>query len=420
MPKHRVPGRRRVLGGAALLAAALAAARPAPAQPTPGQAPAELRFGALFPLSGPLALLGDECVRGVELATEERNAGGGVLGRPARLLRTDVTDPAQAGAEARRLAGLPGTERPVALFGTLDGQLALAASQAAELASLPYLELAAGTDALTERGFRLLFRACPRATELASTALEAVPPLAALIGEAPAALRLGLLQDDALSPQALAETLEARIREQGLTLAARAGYRAQQPAEIAVALRRLRAAETQVLIHCSRAANPVPLFRALREEGWLPRAHLGLGGGYALADTALALGPELDFTLLGDLPQPRIDDRFAPGVAAFTEAYRRRYGAEPRSGHSLACYGGALMFYEAFQRAGATDPARVRAAILATDLPLGALPNGWGARFDERGQNGRARTVVLQWRGGVLSTVLPAEAAVAPLALAPP
>ncbi|MBX9699535.1 MAG: ABC transporter substrate-binding protein, partial [Acetobacteraceae bacterium] len=322
-----------------------------------------------------------------------------------------------AGAEARRLAGLAGAERPVALFGTLDGQLALAASQAAELAGMPFVELAAGLDALTERGFRLLFRTCPRATELASTVLEAVQPIAAALGGAPMALRLGLLHDDAPSPQALADTLEARFRDHGLNLAARVGYRAQPPGEVAAAVRRLRAVETEVLIHCSRGANPLPLFRALREEGWRPRAHVGLGGGYSLGDTAAAVGPELDHTLLGDLPQPRIDERFAPGIVGFLEVYRRRYGAAPRSGHSLACYGGALAVLEAVQRAGATDPGRLRTAMLATDLPLGALPNGWGARFDERGQNGRARTVMLQWREGVLTTVLPPEAAVAPLAL---
>lgn len=378
---------------------------------------AETRFAALFPLSGPLALAGDECARGVEMAAEERSATGGLLGRPLRIQRVDVTEPAQAQAEARRLATLTGAERPAALFGTLDGQLALAASQAAELGGMPYLELVAGTDALTERGFRQVFRACPRATELASTTLEAVPPIATLLGSTPATLRLGLLHDDALSPQALADTLEARVKELGYSLAARAGYRAQPPGEIAAALRRLRAAEVALLVHCSRGANPLPVFRALREEGWRPRAHLGLGGGYAMADTAQALGPELDFTLIGDLPQPRIDDRFAPGVGAFAEAYRRRYGAEPRSGHSLACYAGALLFFEAIQRGGSTDAARIRAAILATDLAVGSLPNGWGARFDERGQNGRARTVLLQWRGGALETVLPTEAAVAPLGL---
>lgn len=399
-----------------LLAASLPMAARAQTPPAAASA-AETRFAALFPLSGPLALAGDECARGVEMAAEERSAAGGLLGRPIRIQRVDVTEPAQAQAEARRLAGLQGADRPAALFGTLDGQLALAASQAAELAGMPYLELVAGADALTERGFRQVFRACPRATELASTALEAVPPIAALLHTTPSALRIGLLHDDAMSPQALADTLEARLKELGYTLSARAGYRAQPAGEVAAALRRLRAAETELLVHCSRGATPLPVFRALREEGWTPRAHLGLGGGYALADTAQALGPELDFTLLGDLPQPRIDDRFAPGVGGFGEAYRRRYGAEPRSGHSLACYAGALLFFEAIQRGGGSDAARIRTAILATDQAVGSLPNGWGARFDERGQNGRARTVLLQWRGGVLETVLPAEAAVAVLAL---
>jgi branched-chain amino acid transport system substrate-binding protein len=429
--------RRRLLLAAALPVAALAPCGPAlaqtapppaapqpPAAPGAAPAPGELRFGALFPLSGPLALLGDEAYRGLELATEARNAAGGVLGRPLRLLRTDVTEPAQAGAEARRLAALPAAERPFAMFGTLDTQLALAASQAAELQGLPYLELVAPGEALTERGFRLLFRSAPRTRDYAQTALEAVTPLSLLLGEAEAAVRIGVLHAaDAPGAEAVGLALEAGIRERGLTLAERAGYAVQQPAEMAAAVRRLRAASAQVVLHAGsgRGGDAVALFRALADEGWRPKGGVvGLGGGYMLRETAQALGAAFEGTLVADLPQPQMEERFAPGLAAFAEAYQRRYGAEMRSGHSAACFVGAMLFYDALQRAGAADAARFRGAVLAAEVPLRGLANGWGARFEERsGQNHRARPVLQQWRGRRLLAVRPADAAVAPVILPP-
>lgn len=393
----------------AAIAAALATPRRAAAQSS------EIRFGAIFPLSGPLALFGDESFRGLEMAAEERNAAGGVLGRPVRLLRTDVTDPSQAGAEVRRLAEAP--DRPVAMFGTLDTQLSLAASQAAELLGMPYLELDAPGDAVTERGFRMLFRSCPRASDVVRTALEIVPVLATLLDEA--APRLAILHGEGPGPEAHAAVVEAQMREAGLMLVERASY-AAQPSEITAAMRRMRAADVQVMLHVGRGADVVSLFRAMAEEGWRPRAVVGLGGAYVLAETAQAIGPGFEGTLVADLPQPQIEERFAPGIAAFADAYRRRYGTEMRSGHSIACHSGALMFFDALQRAGATEPARFRAAILATDIPEGGLPNGWGARFDERGQNQRARPVLHQWREGRLLAVHPPEAAVAPVALRTP
>jgi branched-chain amino acid transport system substrate-binding protein len=429
---------RRILLAAAPAAALLAwplpggsgGARAQPPAATPqapaanGTAPsaAELRFGALFPLSGPQAQLGDEAFRGLEIAAEERIAAGGVLGRPVRLLRTDVTEPAQAGAEAKRLATLPAAERPFALFGTLDTQLSLAASQAAELQGLPYLELTAAGDAVTERGFRLLFRTAPRTGEYARAALEAVAPLAALLGLQEAAVRIGVLHADAPGAEALGTLLEARIREQGMTLAERAGYVAQQPAEIAAAVRRLRTAEAQVILHAAgRGGDGVALFRALADESWKPKGGVvGLGGGYMLRETAQTLGAAFEGTLVADLPQPQVDERFAPGLAGFAEAYKRRYGADMRSGHSAACYAGALVFFGALQRSGAADAAKFRAAVLATDVAERALANGWGARFEERsGQNQRACAVLQQWRDGRLLAVRPAEAGVAPVALPP-
>ena len=116
-----------------------------------------------------------------------------------------------------------------------------------------------------------------------------------------------------------------------------------------------------------------------------------------------------------DFTQFAVNEAVAPGVQPFLELYKRRYGSEPRSGHSLAKYTGARVVLDALQRAGAMEREKIRAAVLATDVAEGTTPTSWGVRFDEKGQNLRARPFVAQWQGGQLVTVLPAEAAVAPL-----
>src|SRR3979411_3052744 len=63
-----------------------------------------LKIGAINPYSGPLALYGDEMARGYQIAVNERNAKGGVLGRKIELVRGDATNPQQAIAAVDQLA----------------------------------------------------------------------------------------------------------------------------------------------------------------------------------------------------------------------------------------------------------------------------------------------------------------------------
>src|SRR3974390_1242626 len=62
-----------------------------------------LRIGAINPYSGPLALYGDEVARGYQLAVDERNAKGGVLGRKIELIRGDAANPQQGIAAVDQL-----------------------------------------------------------------------------------------------------------------------------------------------------------------------------------------------------------------------------------------------------------------------------------------------------------------------------
>ncbi len=385
------------------------------ARPARAQAPAELRLGAVFPLSGPLALLGDESFRGLELAVEERNAGAGVLGRQLRLVRAAATDEATGAAETRRLVS--GNERVAALFGGLASSGALAGSQVAEAAGVPWFELGGLSDGFVTRGFRWVFRASPGAADFAATALDGVTEvLAPALGLQPRAIRLGIAHDEGSAGQSVGAAQEDLAKARGLTLVERASY-ASRPADLTALVQRLRGQEAEVLLHTGAVGDEMLLFRALREASWRPRMVIGTAGGYGLAETARSLGDALLGAMSADLTPFAVNERYAPGARAFADTYLRRYGAEPRSGHGLASFVGARLFLEALHRAGAPEKEKVRAAVLALDVAEGTTPTGWGARFDERGQNTRARPLLCQWQAGPQGlrqvAVHPAAAAVA-------
>ncbi len=389
-------------------AAPRAAATVTPAAPTSEP----LAFGALFPFSGSLSLLGDESFRGLDLAADERNAAGGLLGRPVRLLRGDASDPAQAASETKRLLE---QGKAAVVFGTYSSVVSFAASAISELAGVPYFELDALADPLTERGFKLLYRSGPLASACGVLTVDTLADTLAPAWQIdPPALKLALLHEDGLTGVALADAQARRCKERGLTLAERIAY-VTTTMDFAPLVQRLRGAAADVVLHTGHAGDVVMFHRAMKQAGWRPRMVIGAGGGYSLNDTAQALGADFEGVLNADVTQYRISDVVAPGASEVAAAYQRKYGAPPRSGHSLACFAGARVFFDVVQRAGSLDHDRLRAAAMATDLPAGASVGGWGVSFDDNGQNIRAVPYLTQWQKGALVTVAPREASVAPL-----
>ncbi|MBR0644859.1 ABC transporter substrate-binding protein [Plastoroseomonas hellenica] len=372
----------------------------------------ELRFGALYPFSGPIALLGDESFRGLEIATDERNAAGGVLGRQVRLMKGDAVDQNQAIGEVRRLMSV---ERVAAVFGTYASPLAFAATQVTELQGIPYFEMGAISDPITERGFRYTFRTCPRSSDFAVAIIGAVTDaLAPALNLDPKTLRIAILHEDALYGQTVSGFQESQIRQRGLQQVEKLAYSARS-VDLSSVIQRLRSANADVVLHTGYQNDIVLFFRGMQEANWKPRMVIGAGAGYSLTDTARAVGPAFEGVMNVDFTQFEVNEAYAPGVKQFVELYQRKYGSDPRSGHSLANYFGGRVYFDAVQRAGSTDKDRIRTAVLATDIAEGTTPTGWGVRFDERGQNTRVRPFLLQWQGGKQMTVFPQQAAVGTL-----
>jgi branched-chain amino acid transport system substrate-binding protein len=383
---------------------AAGAARPAQGQGAP------LPLGALFPMTGEAALVGDESYRGLVLATDKLNGGGGLLGRTVALKRADAPDEGHAADAVKALAS---GAKVAAIFGTGVTSIALAASEAAGLAGVPYFELTATGAAVTGRTIPTVFRSCPQADTFGTLSVAGVTEvLAPLWRRSAASLRIAVLAASDRLGQAVAAAQAAACRQRGLTPAQTLSY-AAGTVDFAPLVRPLKVAAIEVLLHTGDANDVVLLYRAMQQAGWRPRMVIGSGPGYAMADTRQAVGTALDGTMAADFPQYAVNAGQAPGAAAVAASYRAQYGAEPRSGLSLASYVGAGIFFAAIARAGSTDGTKLRAAVLASNVPGHTTANGWGAAFDASGQNRRACAMLMQWQGGRAVTVYPEAASVA-------
>jgi branched-chain amino acid transport system substrate-binding protein len=114
-----------------------------------------------------------------------------------------------------------------------------------------------------------------------------------------------------------------------------------------------------------------------------------------------------------DFTQYKTNVAAAPGITEFVAKYKAKYGTDPRSGHSLANYVGAKIFFDAMQASKDLSASALRESVMKVDVPVGATASGWGAKFNEAGQNTRVSPFIMQWQAGELVTVFPANAAVA-------
>ncbi|MGK9232280.1 ABC transporter substrate-binding protein [Inquilinus limosus] len=376
---------------------------------------AEVKFGALYPFSGDLALLGDESARGLEIAVDEINAAGGVQGEKVVLVRGDAVDNNQAIGEARRLIS---REQVAAIFGTYSSARSIAASQVAELSGTPYFEMGAVADDVTGRGLQYLFRTNPTADDMAKMIVEMiVNKVAPGLGKKPGDLKIGVIFEDSNYGTSVAGHQKQYAAEAGLNIVAFQSYPAST-VDMSSLVLDLKSRGVDVVLQTSYQNDSVLFLRQANEAGFKPAAIIGGGGGYSLQPTADAVGHEvMDGVLDVDFTQYLVNTKYTPGLESFVEAYRKKYGEAPRSGHSLNNYAGAKVILEALNKAEGFEPEAILDSAKAIDVPEGATAVGYGVKFGQNNQNERARMMGMQWQDGKLVTVYPDAAAVSQIRL---
>ncbi len=319
-------------------------------------APPTIAIGAYLPMTGASGPFGNSVRQGVELAVNERNAGGGIHGLPLDLHTLDTMGTPRMAAEAA--LRLIERDHVVALLGEVGSGASLAGGVVAQHDRVPMISPAATDPSVTALGdmvFRIYPSDAAQGTAMARFALDQR-----------AIRRIAVLADPSVPhSRRNADAFVAELKVHGrapVWIGTYASSDAEFKRQLA-AIKRARAdavflpgfyPDTARIMVAARALGITANF--LGTDGW-DSAHLIELGGAAVEGARFSTGLALD--------DPR------PETARFVAAYRAAYGADP-DGLAVTGYDAALLLLDALDRSASTDGADLAPAIASVHGLTGA------------------------------------------------
>ena len=370
----------------------------------------DIKIGVIQPLSGPMALLGKYSLEGSEVARQELNSKGGVLGKKVEFVIVDAPDAKAAAAAAEKLCTV---DKVKIIMGTYSSSLSYAATNVADKYGVVYWELGAISDDITARGFKYVFRTCPAASIYSYSAIQCMAEyLAPKMGKKVDQVKLGLVYEDSLFGTTQAKFGYEAAKKRGMIVVADIPYNAKST-DLTPVILRLKAAKPDFLLYPGYFTDQVLFVRQSKELGFDYKIALTTGGS-GLKDFGKALGDDVEGVGLVGFTTMDVNPKFAKGVKEFAALHIKLLGKEADGAYPLMNYMGTKVLFQAIQKGGSFEPEAVRKGALSIDIPPEGTETGGGVKFDPKtGQNLRAVTPVAQWQNQQMPTVWPEKAAIA-------
>jgi branched-chain amino acid transport system substrate-binding protein len=380
----------------------------------------EVRIGVLAPLSGADKAVGDDSLRGAQLAVTLLNgeegevslAGVGSdglarLGSPkVTIVQGDTRGEAARGAsEAARLVT---AERVLGLVGAYHADVTNSAAQRSERLGVPFVNGDASAEFLTESGFDWFFRTGPTDRTLGESFYSAL----GVVGGR-SVRSVGVLNAADQRGTVAGELIES-LGTQGGFQVSRVPFNPTQQ-DLTAQVSQVRAARPDaVFVVTSDAGQTQRALGAFQRLGYTPPGLLVFGAGFFETPTLQAAGAA-SRGLLASAGWSREVAARNPAAKPVIELYEETYG-KPMSEIAAGSFTAVLTLAKAMDDAASIQPDRVRAALLNLDIPGRDTIMPWnGVRFDATHQNSGASGVVEQVAGNdALRVVFPDELAQEP------
>jgi branched-chain amino acid transport system substrate-binding protein len=287
---------------------------------------------------------------GMDLAVEELNAAGGVLGRPVRLLRMDDQGSVDHGRiVAQELGRNPDV---VAVIGHLHSYVTVAAAPIYDLSGLLLVSATSTTPALTRQGYGRVFRTTFNDSDVGRQMAEYAH------GKGHRRMVIYYSRDE--YGRELANSFEEQLVQRGGEIVNRESYDPNLNANPVAAEQTVSAWtnwEFDAVFIAGRGGQAGLLVKELRRRG----IRVPVLGSDALATPAFVQtgGDAVEGTVIASAFNDEAPD---PTVQRFNAAFHRRYGREPDAAAALG-YDAVRVLAQAMREAGSAEPEKVAAAM---------------------------------------------------------
>src|SRR3954470_18461478 len=389
--------------------------------------PQEVVIGAVYPLSGGLAKVGNDIKSAIELAVDLVNdevdiavplgKGKGLPhlgGAKVRVVFVDHQGAPEKGlSEAERLVT---QEKVHALMGSYNSNVTATASQAAERLQIPFLNADSTSPLLTTRGFRWFFRTTPTDDEFSENFFKFLDEMKK---KGKAAKSVALLYENTLFGTDVSKFEKKYAQGHRYEVVADVAYDSKAT-NLNSEIQRLKAAKPDVLLQASYTNDAILSTRTMKELDFRPQAILAMDAGHVASEFVPALRSDADGIISREVWALELGEK-KPIVRKVYDLFRKKTAASrggaaiDMDGTSARAFVGFLVLADAIDRAGSTEPEKIRAALEATDLPGDSLIMPWrGVKFDPKThQNTLGQGILVQIQGGKYRVVYPFDLAAA-------
>ena len=383
-----------------------------------GQEVETVKIGAILPLTGSAAATGVKLKYAVETAQEIINNAHPEIdmelaksegltnlgGAKVEFIFADhQANPEIAKSEAERLIQ---NEKVVGLIGAYHSSATKPASQVAERFQIPFVCGSSSSAALTERGLKWFTRIAPHDGMETVLFFDYLKYLNEKYNAGIKKVAVVYIDNEyGVHAYEMVKKEIENYKADGFEIVAEVKYPADAT-NVDTEAQKVKAANPDAIFHASYIGDKTLFVKKYKELNVVTKVVLAYCGGYQDPQFVVNLGKDADYF---SGPNATTSALFAkmPDLAKINEIYKAKSGVDI-DGPTLEDFASAMVIAEAINKAGTTEPNKVREVLFSEEFAAPYFVSG-KIKFGEDGQNVYSASVMTQIQNGIYEAVWPED-----------